>query len=246
MTEEAEQEAGNRAAPRSRDAEAPSLEARVAALQEEADRLERLNRAGIAIAGERDMEKLVQAVTDAGVALSKAAFGAFFYKAAGAAGEAYTLGALSGTPRDAFAGLPMPRDAPVFEATFRGAGPVRSDDITADARFGPTPLCQGMPPVRSYLAVPVVSRSGEVLGGLFLGHPDAAVFTERAERWLSGLVAQAALAIDNARLHQTSSREIAAREAAEQALHALNDTLEQRAAERARELAASDVRLPDR
>jgi GAF domain-containing protein len=31
---------------------------------------------------------------------------------------------------------------------------------------------QGHLPVRSYLAVPVVSRSGEVLGGLFFGHAE--------------------------------------------------------------------------
>ena len=49
----------------------------------------------------------------------------------------------------------------------------------------------GMPeghlPVRSYLAVPVVSRSGEVIGGLFFGHPEPGVFTERAERLVAGI-----------------------------------------------------------
>jgi GAF domain-containing protein len=42
-------------------------------------------------------------------------------------------------------------------------------------------------PVRSYLAVPVVSRSGEVLGGLFFGHADPGVFTDRAERLVAGI-----------------------------------------------------------
>ena len=54
--------------------------------------------------------------------------------------------------------------------------------------------------MRSYLAVPVISRSGEVLGGLFFGHPQPGVFTERAERIVTALAAQAAVAIDNARL----------------------------------------------
>ena len=44
------------------------------------------------------------------------------------------------------------------------------------------PMPPGHLPVRSYLAVPVVSRTGEVLGGMFFGHPDEDVFTERSER----------------------------------------------------------------
>jgi signal transduction histidine kinase len=92
-------------------------------------------------------------------------------------------------PREAFASFPMPRNTAVFGPTFRGEGTVRSDDITRDPRYGGNPPHRGMPeghlPVRSYLAVPVVSRSGEVLGGLFFGHPEPGVFAERAERWSS-------------------------------------------------------------
>ena len=61
-------------------------------------------------------------------------------------------------------------------------------------------------PVRSYLAVPVVSRSGEVIGGLFFGHPEPGVFTERAERLVVGVAAQAAVAIDNARLYEAAQQ----------------------------------------
>jgi GAF domain-containing protein len=58
----------------------------------------------------------------------------------------------------------------------------------------------GHPPVRSYLAVPVISRAGEVLGGLFFGHARPSIFTERSEHLVTGLAAQAAIGIDNARL----------------------------------------------
>ncbi len=61
---------------------------------------------------------------------------------------------------------------------------MRSDDILADPRYGKSPPFNGMPeghlPVRSYLAVPVVSRSEEVVGGLFFGHSQTGVFTERS------------------------------------------------------------------
>ena len=74
----------------------------------------------------------------------------------------------------------------------------------------------GMPkghlPVRSYLAAPVISRSGEVIGGLFFGHSETGVFTERHERLVVGIAAQAAVAIDNARLYD-DVRRLAARSA---------------------------------
>ena len=105
-------------------------------------------------------------------------------------GESYTLYTLSGAPREAFAKFPMPRNTAVFAPTFNGEGIVRSADITKDPRFGKNEPYFGMPkghlPVRSYLAVPVVSRTGEVLGGLFFGHPEPGVFDERAERIVGG------------------------------------------------------------
>jgi signal transduction histidine kinase/ActR/RegA family two-component response regulator len=72
---------------------------------------------------------------------------------------------------------------------------------------------EGHLPVSSYLAVPVISRSGEVYGGLFFGHPDAGVFTERAARIIEGIAATAAIAMDNAKLYETAKR---ARQAAEE------------------------------
>ena len=49
-------------------------------------------------------------------------------------------------------------------------------------------------------------RSGEVIGGLFFGHREAGVFTERTERIVGGVAAQAAIAIDNARLYEAAQR----------------------------------------
>ena len=226
-----------------------TLEARVTQVRREARTLEVLNKTGVAVAAEHDLERLVQMVTDAGVELSHAEFGAFFYNVIKESGEAYTLYTLSGAPREAFAKFPMPRNTAIFEPTFRGRGPVRSDDILADARYGKNAPYKGMPdnhlPVRSYLAVPVVARSGEVLGGLFFGHAQPRVFTDRAERIVTALAAQASVAIDNARLYQTSQIEIAARRQAEQDLQRLNQTLEERAEERAQQLAVSLSQLAD-
>jgi PAS domain S-box-containing protein len=166
---------------------------------------ERLNEVGAIVAGTLDRHEVVQAVTDAATALTTAAFGAFFYNAVDEKGEAYTLYTIAGVPRDAFSKFPMPRNTKVFDPTFRGTGVVRSDDITRDPRYGHNPPYHGMPaghlPVRSYLAVPVRHRSGDVLGGLFFGHPEPARFTEQHEHLVAGIASWAAIGLENAQLY---------------------------------------------
>jgi PAS domain S-box-containing protein len=208
------------------------------ALVEERKALEVLNRAGSALAAENDLQQLVQIVTDAGVELTGAEFGAFFYNSENESGESYMLYTLSGAPAEAFSQFPMPRNTQVFGPTFSGEGIVRSSDITKDPRYGRNEPYSGMPaghlPVRSYLAVSVFSRTGEVLGGLFFGHAEPGVFSERSERGLQGLAAEAAVAIDNARLFRALERELDQRRAAETSLaesearlRILNEQLEQ-------------------
>jgi PAS domain S-box-containing protein len=185
-----------------------------------------LNQTGQVLAAELDLHRVVQIVTDAGVQLSGAQFGAFFYNVTSEAGESLLLYALSGAQRSDFDSFGHPRATEVFGPTFKGEGVVRSDDITLDPRYGKNPPHKGMPhghlPVRSYLAVPVVSRSSEVIGGLFFAHPEPGIFSQETERLLLGLAGQAAIAIDNARLFEAAQR--------------ANHTLEQKVVERTREL----------
>ena len=169
-----------------------------------------LQRVGSAVAAEFDLEKVVQTVTDEATAQTGANFGAFFYNVVNPAGESYMLYTLAGAAREAFSRFPMPRNTAIFGPTFAGSAVVRLPDVTADPRFGHNPPYHGMPPghlpVRSYLAVPVVSRTGKVHGGLFLGHRDVGVFTERHERLVIGLAAWAALAMDNGSLYAEAQR----------------------------------------
>lgn len=217
------------------------------ALQEEARILELLNQTGAEIAGELDLEKVVQKVTDAGVALIGAEFGAFFYNVINEKGESYMLYTLSGVPREKFSRFPMPRNTAVFAPTFNGEAVVRSDDILNDPRYGKNDPHYGMPkghlPVRSYLAVPVVSRTGEVIGGLFFGHGTPGRFRPEHEKLLVGIAGQAATAIDNARLYQKLERELAERKRAEEALQTLNATLEQRVQEEVAERTKAEEAL---
>ena len=193
-----------------------------ALLLDEARALDMLNRVGQTVAAELDLDRAVQVVTDAATQLSGAAFGAFFSNNVDDEGESYTLYAISGVPRESFSQFPLPRNTALFGATFRGERVVRVDDVLADGRYGQSAPQFGMPaghlPVRSYLAVPVISRSGSVLGGLFMGHPQPGVFTERSERLLLGIASQAAIAVDNGRLYQAAQQEIERRKAVEEAL----------------------------
>jgi PAS domain S-box-containing protein len=217
------------------------------ALREETQSLETLNRTGAALAAELDLDRVVQLVTDAGVELTGAKFGAFFYNVLNEAGEAFMLYTLSGAKRSDFENFGMPRATAVFKPTFDGDGVIRSEDILADPRYGHSAPHHGMPkghlPVRSYLSVPVMSRTGEVIGGLFFGHPEPARFSERHEQVMLGIASQAAVAIDNARLYQAAQREIEERRSAEAALRDLNETLEQRVAEEVAERAKAEDAL---
>jgi PAS domain S-box-containing protein len=193
-----------------------------AALHEETRILELLNQSGPAIAAQLNLQTLVQNVTDAATKLSGAKFGVFCYSATDQLIGSFSPYALSGVPREAFEILGSSRNAPLFNPTFRGDGVVRFADLTQESDYETvlpreSTSTEG-PPIRSYLAVPVISRSGEVIGGLFFGHPEPNMFSERTERLSLGVAAQAAAAIDNARLYEAAQAQIARREQAEAAL----------------------------
>ncbi len=197
-----------------------------AALLAETKTLELLNQTGAAISSQLELEPLVQMITDAGVKMIGARFGAYFHNVMDETGERLHLFTLSGAEREAFTRMGRPRATGVFGPTFRNEGVIRSNDILKDPRYGQFEPHKGMPeghlPVRSYLAVSVVSRTGAVLGGLIFGHPEPARFSERHEMLIVGLASQAAIAIDNARLFKQ--------------VQEANETLEQRVAERTEEL----------
>jgi PAS domain S-box-containing protein len=158
---------------------------------------ELLNRVGPQLLSELDLQRLLQAVTDVATALVDAEMGAFFQTAVSESGEACVLYTVTGPPREAFATLPTPGTGA------SGRSVVRSDDITQDPRFRSEARLPAAS-IRSYLAVPVLSRSGEMLGSLSFGDSRYGKFEERHEAIVVGVAAQAAIAIDNARLFEQS------------------------------------------
>jgi PAS domain S-box-containing protein len=181
-----------------------------AALRSETQRLEVLNRLGTALASELDRQRLGDAVVEAATRLTGAAYGALFERVpAGPDGpEHWQLLSLTGAPREAFTRFGLPRATTLFRQTFEAGGVVLSEDVTVDPRYG---SLGGMPPghlpVRSYLAVPAVSGTGDTLGALLFGHPEAHRFGTREASLVEGLAGQAAVAMDNARLFASARRE---------------------------------------
>jgi PAS domain S-box-containing protein len=194
--------------------------------------LETLNQVAAVISLDLDLDRIVQSVTDIATELTGARFGAFFYNVTAPDGESYQLFTLSGAPRDAFESFGMPRNTAVFAPTFAGEGVVRSDDIRSDTRYGRNSPHRGMPqghlPVVSYLAVPVKSTSGDVLGGLFFAHDEPGIFSEDTEALISAIASQTAVAMDNARLHKAAQAEVEQRRRAEGAKELLLHELKHR------------------
>lgn len=186
-------------------------------VQEEMRMVERLHRFGNTVTSHLELQTVLQEATDASTDLMGADLGAFFYNNHVADDEhddlLYTV---SGAPRHAVERLGLARTAPMVSRTFLGEGVVRIADVTEDPDYGgPEPGEQDaddVPPLRGYLSVPVALPDGEVVGGLFYGHRERGVFTERHERIAEGVARWTAVAVQNARLYAESRRSTRARD----------------------------------
>ena len=197
-------------------------------------RLRLLVETGILLASERSLDVIVQAALDAGLHLCSARYGAFFYNNIGDDNKSYSLYKEAGPDLNIFATFPEPHCTEIPKDSFLNQLIIRSPDITLDPRFTEDlPFADLSPhhaPVRSYLSVPVRSRAGESLGCLIYGHPDVDHFTPASEDLVATIASQAAVAIDNLRLSNSLTLEIAhvdaaralQRETADRLRHALD------------------------
>ncbi len=185
--------------------------------------IEQLRQLNMTLAAELDLDVLTQSIIDTATRLTGAAYGSFFERVLTPAGEpdVWKLASLTGAPLTAFTRFGLPRQTALFKPTFGAEAVVRSDDVLVDPRYG---SMGGMPkghlPVRSYMAVAVVSRTAGVTGALLFGHPEPGRFGLREERFIVGFAAQTAVAIDNARLFKSLETENRQRRAVEAGLRA--------------------------
>jgi signal transduction histidine kinase len=165
-----------------------------------------INRVGQTLTSKLDMEQIIQSVTSAAMEITEAESGAFFYSGRDEKGKKLLFFTLSGLAKEMCDNPPCAKVTEVFHPTFVGLGTIRSDDITKDTRFEKNLPYYGLPEdesdIKSYLGVSVISKSGDVLGGLFLGHRKAGMFTDQDQQIVEGLAAQAAIAMENGKLYQ--------------------------------------------
>ena len=172
------------------------------ALRDETRVLELLNSTGAKLAGTLDLPALLQETVDAATRISGARFGALYYhgdEPAMHAGNGALAPALPAAR--AVHGISL-RQADAIAAELRQGPATRHNDLLA----APDGSADDAPPLRSCLSLPVSSRSGQLLGRLLLGHPQAGMFSARSERIVSAIAAQAAVALDNTRLYAAATR----------------------------------------
>jgi PAS domain S-box-containing protein len=193
------------------------LKAAEHALREQKRRLKILNRVARTVAGKRGLEQIVQSATDIATEVTGAQVGAFYYDLASDLSGSYALYAVSGRSREELAALGLPHTIALPGPAAGDSGAVRSDDVRTDPRFADG---SAMPlrhvAAASCLAVPVISKSGQIHGALFLGHDEPGMFSQELEDIVVGIAAHAAIAIDNARLTRSVQIENLHRGLAEQ------------------------------
>ncbi len=184
-------------------------------LHDEGHALATLNRIGRSLAAELDLQRLVHDVTEAATQITDAQIGTFFYEGVDATRQSYTFNRLSYRERDALADFSTVQDDLLLLPELRSGRSLIIDDLMFDRRSdigAPLFKLRSRPrPVRSYLAVPVISRSGELMGALVFAHFLPGHFSERHGNIAAGIAAQVAIAMDNARLYRAaqSAREVA-------------------------------------
>ncbi len=154
------------------------------------DELETLHRVAILLASQLDLKTLLQAIIDATTELTDAQFGAFFYKH-GTTGR-WSLDATAGPARALLDGLPAFGDDDFLDGAPRAGA--RGQEKFARALDGAFAL-------RSYLSIPVAGEAG-TLGALAFGSTEERAFTERSERIVASIAAQAVIGIEKAKLFE--------------------------------------------
>jgi signal transduction histidine kinase len=163
----------------------------------------RLIEAGMALASELSLDAVLLRIVELAVDLTGARYGALGVLAAdGQSIEEFITVGITAQERAALGDPPTGHG--LLGALIREARPLRIPDIGADPRSVGFP--PNHPPMKSLLGAPVTGR-GKVFGNIYLtDKQDAEAFDEEDERVLVVLATQAAVAVENARLHDETER----------------------------------------
>ncbi len=187
--------------------------------EQQIQRLHDLHAAGLAVTSDLDLDELLHRVADEARKLTRAEYGALGILNTQKDELAQFI--TSGMSEEEIARMgPQPKGHGLLGAVIREDKTIRLSWAQEDSRSAEVP--EGHPLPTSFLGVPVRVR-GEAIGNLYLiNKAEGLAFTEQDETIVKMLAAQAAVAIENARLFAESERLLAELEAAHRARNRLH------------------------
>jgi two-component system, NarL family, sensor histidine kinase DevS len=172
------------------------------ALKLKRTQLQAVNAAGLALTSELDRTEVLQRVADQSRIIADAKYAALGVFDDEGVLETFTTSGITNEER-ALIG-PLPRGLGLLGHLQRERQPIRLRDLHEHPASVGFPA--NHPPMRSFLGTPILLR-GETLGNLYLTEKaGGGEFTEDDAEALETLAAQAAIAIENARLYEQIER----------------------------------------
>jgi len=167
----------------------------------ESERLRTLLETGIALSSELSLDGVLERIVTAAADITGARYAALgVIDRTGTALERFVT---TGLDEETIATIgDPPHGRGVLGVLIREATPLRLHDLQEDPRSVGFP--PGHPPMHSFLGVPIVLR-GVSYGNLYLTEKDGDDFTPEDEELVLVLAAQAAVAIENARLYESAT-----------------------------------------
>ena len=178
------------------------LRALADALEQKRAQLQAVNAAGLALTSELDRDAVLQRVADQARLVANARYAALGVFDEDGVVETFTTSGISPEERARIGALPRGRG--LLGHLQRERRPIRLRDLATHPASVGFPAHH--PPMRSFIGTPILLR-GEPLGNLYLTEKqDADEFTDDDLEALETLAAQAAIAIENARLYEQVER----------------------------------------
>jgi len=165
------------------------------------ERLRALIEAGIAVTSELSLDAVLQRIVEVAAQLTGAPYAAL--GVIDRRGQQLERFVTTGIPAEDRAAIgELPRGRGILGVLIHDAHPLRLDDLAADPRSVGFP--PNHPPMKSFLGVPIMLR-GVAYGNLYLTDKEGG-FTDDDEDLVTLLAAQAAVAVENARLYESATR----------------------------------------
>ncbi len=159
--------------------------------------------AGIAVTSELTLDAVLQTIVEAAASLTGARYAALgVLDQSGRGLERFLTVGVDPDVHERIGDLPRGRG--ILGVLIRDARPLRLHDLTADRRSVGFPPHH--PPMRTFLGVPILLR-GVAYGEIYLTEKEGGQdFTHEDEELTMLLAAQAAVAVENARLYESATR----------------------------------------